>query len=78
MKRQNIFFGRGKQAELADHLYKRFMSRQWFSYDDVMTDSGKKEYPNLSSCDGYGELKKLFGKTLATTTTNDHWRFPGE
>lgn len=61
MKRQNIFFGRGKQVKLAEHLYKRFMSRQWFSYDDVMADSGKKEYPNLSSCDGYGELKKLFG-----------------
>lgn len=60
MKRQNIFFGRGKQVKLVEHLYKRFMSRQWFSYDDVMADSGKKEYPNLSSCDGYGGLKMMF------------------
>lgn len=61
MKRHNIFFGRGHQAEFANHLYKRFMSRQWFSYDDVMTDSGKRTYTKLSSCEGYGELKKLFG-----------------
>ena len=41
------------------------MSRRWVTYADIMSDYigvPTKELPaNLSSCDGYGELKKVVG-----------------
>lgn len=61
MKQQNLFFGWGHQAKFSDVLYMRLMSRQWFCYADVMAEVYPENNTQVSSCEGYGELKKLFG-----------------
>lgn len=65
MKSPNIFDGERAYAEFARLAYKRILSREWFSYADLMVErlnlSSVEELPyKLSSCDKYGELKKAF------------------
>ena len=59
MKKQNLFFGESYKASFMDIAYKRFMSRQWFCYADVMSDyDSRNSRYGVSSSEGYGELKK--------------------
>lgn len=59
--RKNPFCGSGAYSAFAKSLYKRMMSREWFSYADVMADVNKCESEGVvkvSYCEKYGELKK--------------------
>ena len=61
--KQNIFFGDSYYTLFALKIYKRLISREWFTYADVMADHlGKESLAefNVSNCDNYGELKKAF------------------
>ncbi len=63
--KQNIFFGDSYYTLFALKIYTRLISREWFTYADIMADHlGKKsssELPyNVSKCDHYGEMKKAF------------------
>ena len=65
MARNNIFDGDSFYALFARGTYKRFVSRKWITYADVMADhlglSSSKELPcNVSDCEKYGELRKAF------------------
>ena len=63
--RKNPFCGRGAYSAFAKSLYKRMMSREWFSYADVMADVNQCESAGIvkvSYCEKYGELKKACGE----------------
>lgn len=65
--KHNIFEGGNYQAQFALLIYKRLMSREWISNADIMADflscgSADKLPANVTNCEGYGELKKAFGK----------------
>ncbi|MBR1940917.1 MAG: WYL domain-containing protein [Bacteroidaceae bacterium] len=65
MKRGNLFDGESFYAIFAQVTYKRFISRKWVTYADIMADylgfrSAKELTCNVSNCDNYGELKKAF------------------
>lgn len=74
MRRQNLFDGDSYKAQFAIITYRRLMNRRWVTYADVMAEfhgkASPKELPyNLSNCEGYGELKKIFG-TLKRAITD--------
>ena len=65
MSRQNLFDGDSYYAQFAQVTDKRFISRKWVTYVDIMADYlGFKFFKeltyNVSNCDNYGELKKVF------------------
>lgn len=65
MTRKNPFDGKGAYTKFVWLIYKRFMSREWFSHADVMADklgcksSTELEY-SISKCPNNGELRKAF------------------
>lgn len=64
MKQKNLFDGDSYRAEFARISYKLLMTREWVTFEEIMSErlnKATKELPsNLSNCDGYGELKKAF------------------
>ena len=69
MIRQNPFDGKGVYTKFVWHIYKRLMSRKWFTHADVMADFLKlksaSELPySISKCPNNGELRKAFLDTL--------------
>lgn len=64
MQRHNLFFGENYHSSFAILIYKRLMSRQWFTYADIMAEYWGANFDNelggVSNCDGYGELRKTF------------------
>lgn len=61
MNNKNIFDGDSYRAIFTGLIYKRLISRSWFTNTDVMTDAiGKPLTCNVSDCDKYVELKKAF------------------
>ena len=61
MRKQNIFDGDSYRAIFTGLIYKRLISRLWFTNADVMADAiGKPLICNVSDCDNYVELKKAF------------------
>lgn len=65
MPRKNIFKGDSAFRSFVEEIYSRFMSREWFSYADVLARCiGKKTGEDLgygvSSDSNYGELRKAF------------------
>lgn len=70
MRHRNIFDGESYQAEFARIIYRWFISHRWVTYADIMAERlnvSVMDLPaNLSNCDGYGELKKVFN-TLKKT-----------
>lgn len=74
MKRQNLFDGDSYKAQFAIITYRRLISRRWVTYADIMAEYLRLDSPNdlpynLSNCEGYGELKKIFG-TLKQAITD--------
>lgn len=65
MTRKNPFDGKGAYTKFVWFIYKRLMSREWFSHADVMADklgcksSAELEY-SISKCPNNGELRKAF------------------
>ena len=58
---RNIFDGDSYRAIFAGLIYKRLISRLWFTNADVMADAmGKALTCNVSDCNNYVELKKAF------------------
>lgn len=65
MIRKNPFDGKGAYTKFVWGIYKRLMSREWFSHADVMADYLKLksavELPySISKCPNNGELRKAF------------------
>ena len=65
MTRKNPFDGKGVYTKFVWLIYKRFMSREWFSHADVMADklgckSSKELEYSISKCPNNGELRKAF------------------
>lgn len=65
MKQHNLFWGENYHSQFASFIDKRLVSREWFSYTDIMADYlGPKSKIDLargvSNCDGYKELIKTF------------------
>lgn len=64
MAKNLLFDGENARPQFATYTYKRFMSREWFTYADVMADRmliPVGMLPNsVSYCDKYGELRKAF------------------
>lgn len=62
---RNLFDGDSYHAMFARITYRWLISRNWFTYADIMADSMMLESAkdlscNVSNCDNYGELKKAF------------------
>lgn len=85
----NIFDGDSYRAIFTRLIYKRIISRLWFTNADVMADAiGKPLTCNVSDCDNYVELKKAFmtlrrviGKNNIETSGNNRdksFRYIGE
>lgn len=67
MSQKNIFDGESLQAQFAVIAYQLLMSGEWITYSDIMARymgfNSADELPyNVSNCEGYGELKKVFPK----------------
>lgn len=64
MHRHNLFFGENYHSSFALLIYERLMSREWFTYADIMAEywgaNSNNDLTYVSNCDGYGELKKTF------------------
>ncbi len=65
MIRKNPFDGKSIYAKFVWLIYKRLMSREWFTYADVMADflnlKSAAELPySISKCPNIGDLKKAF------------------
>lgn len=65
MLRKNLFDGESYHAMFAQVTYRWLMSRKWVTYADIMAEylglnSSKELTCNVSNCEGYGELKKVF------------------
>lgn len=65
MPKRNIFDGESYYAMFVRIVYKRFVSREWFTYADAMAEhmglNSADELPStISKCDNYGDLKKAF------------------
>lgn len=65
--RKNPFCGSSKSAfpKFAKLVYKRMISREWFSYADIVVDKEHSEsvgFMKVSCSDKYGELKKACGE----------------
>ena len=74
MRRQNLFDGDSYKAQFAIIIYRRLIGRRWVTYADIMAEYLRLDSPNdlpynLSNCEGYGELKKIFG-TLKQAITD--------
>lgn len=74
MRRQNLFDGDSYKAQFAIIIYRRLIGRRWVTYADIMAEYLRLDSPNdlpynLSNCEGYGELKKIFG-TLKRAITD--------
>ena len=54
MRKQNIFDGDSYRAIFTGLIYKRLISRLWFTNTNVMADAiGKPLTCNVSDCDNY-------------------------
>lgn len=61
MKRNNLFDGNSDFAAFAQVSYKLLMTREWVTYKSIMDICYPKDKQfAVSSCTGYGELKKAF------------------
>lgn len=65
MVRKNPFDGKSIYTKFVWHIYKRLMSREWFTHADVMADklgykSSKELEYSISKCPNNGELRKAF------------------
>lgn len=65
MLRLNPFDGKGIYTKFVWNIYRRLMSREWFTHSDVMTDrlglTSVDELPwSISKCPNNGELRKAF------------------
>ena len=61
----NPFEGGSYKSQFSLIIYKRLISRLWFSNADVMADFLSYDTPaklpfTLTKCEGYGEMKKAF------------------
>ena len=64
-KRLNPFDGKGVYTKFVWDVYRRLMSREWFTHTDVMTDrlgldSSDELKWSISKCPNNGELRKAF------------------
>lgn len=66
MSLRNLFFGDSYKALFARIIYKQLKSRKSVTYKSVLIESSypKEINEKLSSCDGYGELKKAFADVI--------------
>lgn len=76
----NLFFGGGCQAQFAKLLYKRLMSREWFTYADIMEEylesTSESVIPGkITYGTNYTELKRtfLFLKRLMNERLSEDW-----
>lgn len=76
----NLFFGGGCQAQFAKLLYKRLMSREWFTYADIMEEylesTSESVIPGkITYGTNYTELKRtfLFLKRLMNERLGENW-----
>lgn len=65
MVRKNPFDGKGIYTKFVWCIYKRLISREWFTHADVMADklgyqSSKELEYSISKCPNNGELRKAF------------------
>lgn len=62
MNRKNIFYGDSNRSIIANYIYTRLISREWFTYADVMKDFDIKnqEPDKISSSRYYNIIKKTF------------------
>lgn len=63
----NPFIGRGKKHIFAIEIYKKFITRDWVSLKEIWEHSTENDWKesnkySMSSCPGYGELKKAFSE----------------
>lgn len=61
----NPFLGGNYKSQFSLFIYKRLISRLWFSNADVMADFFSCGSPEnlpftVTKCEGYGEMKKAF------------------
>lgn len=63
MNRRYIFHYNSTQGSITEIIYKRLISREWFTYADVMCDYGI-ESDKISSSKYYNTLKKSFAKVF--------------
>ena len=80
MNKDNLFFGGGCQAQFAKLLYKRLMSREWFTYADIMEEylesTSESVIPGkITYGTNYPELKRtfLFLKRLMNDRLGNDW-----
>lgn len=72
MNRKNPFDGKSTYTKFIWLIYKRLMSREWFSHSDVMADklgckSVKELEYSISKCPNNGELRKAFRDLIKLT-----------
>ena len=65
MQKYNLFFGENYHSSFAILINKRLVSREWFTYTEIMAEYlGPKSEIDLSrgvsNCEGYRELLKTF------------------
>ena len=62
MNRRNIFYGDSNSSIIANYIYNRLISREWFTYTDVMKDFDvcNQEPEKISSSKYYNIIKKTF------------------
>lgn len=63
MNRRYIFHYNSTQGSISEIIYNRLISREWFTYADVMHDYGI-ESDKISSSKYYNTLKKTFAKVF--------------
>ena len=66
MNKKSVFRGENKINILANYIYKRLISREWFTYNDIIKDVDiKNEEPEkISVSQYYNSLKNAFGAVL--------------
>ncbi|MBR6806563.1 MAG: hypothetical protein IKM47_08690 [Bacteroidaceae bacterium] len=62
MNKKSVFRGESKVNILANYVYKRLISREWFTYNDIIKDVDiKNEEPEkISVSQYYNPLKNAF------------------
>lgn len=66
MNRRNIFYGDSNRSIFANYIYARLISREWFTYTDVIKDFDirNQEPDKISSSKYYNIIKKAFSIVL--------------
>ena len=66
MNRRNIFNGDSNRSIFANYIYARLISREWFTYSDVIKDFDirNQEPDKISSSKYYNIIKKAFSIVL--------------